>query len=756
MNEKLLNIIDSFQKSVLYIFLLIIPMVFLPLPWDMTEKPMGLVFLVFFSIILFLELIRLFNRGVLYYTKSPIDGALIIFVLIAFISSFFSVSFKTSLWGFEDRMGSGSVILVSIFLFFYLARSFIKSKEDILNTLSFLVFGITLGTIISLLLYWKLPALLTIPIYSDLLTLGLTIYSSARISFVVALVGFLIALYLISYFFANKRYLPAIFILISSIILLSAILSYLLSLGTLFAIIFIIVIVGLIILNSLLKNNGYKIIFVYGLISIVLSTIVLLFLSIPQLRSSISFLDEYLIKQVVIPADMSWRITTSIFGDGILRALIGNGYDTFIIGYNKYRELTSQPQLLLVSSFTYATNHVLNTLANLGILGFLSWIYIGITLGKEIYQLIKQKVFFSSFSSIFLILISIIYILSFYVHFTFIIFLLFFFLNMIYILFKSQDEKKKVDAFVLSLSFFIHKPENKEKETYNTALIIIGTIMLVIINLVILRNTVALLNAFYAESKYVQFSKVDEKNTMEKEKILRDSMLSYETAAKMSNIDTYSRRFSMIITDYVGVLVTRYSEERDDLEKEKLVDDISVYSEIAIEYSRRATEYNSVVYSNWLNRSNIYAKLVGYGLTIHTRSAISAIKEALLLNPLNYELYYSAGQLYLINNDDVSARSALLKVLNINPNHVPSIVLSAEIAMKEKKYEEASQLFEQALGIVKSIDPEGGLGIKEYLEKKLNDIEPLVNIRKDNDKKDDTKEETKEEDKKVDTSISNQ
>ena len=309
-----------------------------------------------------------------------------------------------------------------------------------------------------------------------------------------------------------------------------------------------------------------------------------------------------------------------------------------------------------------------------------------------------------------------------------------------------NETNKKGDAFVLSMSFFVHKPENKEKETYNTVLTIVLVFIFTISVLLIFKNGLALINAFVAESTYQRYTKVNTENLQERENLLKESIMQYENAVRLSTQDTYSRRFSTLITDYVGVLVEKYSAERDDLEKERLVEEIGVYSEVAIEYSRRATEYNGVIYNNWFNRSNVYSKLVGYGLTIHTRSAITAIREALILNPLNYELYYSAGQLYLINNDDVSARSALSKVLSINNNHVPSVVLSAEIAMKEKKYEEAFQLFTKALNIVKSIDPESGLGILEYLEKKLVEIEPLVNIRKEVKEEEKTNEPTTEED----------
>ncbi len=746
MNEKLLNLIDSIQKSVFYIFLLVVPIVFIPLPWDVSEKPMGLVFILFFAIIVALEIFRLINRGVLYYTKSPFDLPLLFFSLLAVISSVFSVSFKTSFWGYEERLGSGSVVLLFIFLFTYIIRSFIKTKEDITNSLTFLVFGITIGSILSMLIYWKLGILMSIPFYQDLITPGLTIYSSTRIAFAVSLIGYLLSQYLISIYFKNKQYISGIFTLLSSVLLLLSTLSYLLSLPIIFSIIFIISIVLILSLNIFKKEEGSKLLTIYGMITLVLISILVLFISVPQLRSTISFIDNYLITQVVIPSDFSWRITTSIFGEGIIRAIIGNGYDTFVIGYLKYRDLISQPELLLVSSFTYANNHVINTLANIGLIGFISWIFLGYTFVKELYSIFKSKKNILNTSMYFLGLLVLVYVFSFFVHFTFILLLLLFLLNMVYIITKMNETNKKGDAFVLSMSFFVHKPENKEKETYNTVLTIVLVFIFTISVLLIFKNGLALINAFVAESTYQRYTKVNTENLQERENLLKESIMQYENAVRLSTQDTYSRRFSTLITDYVGVLVEKYSAERDDLEKERLVEEIGVYSEVAIEYSRRATEYNGVIYNNWFNRSNVYSKLVGYGLTIHTRSAITAIREALILNPLNYELYYSAGQLYLINNDDVSARSALSKVLSINNNHVPSVVLSAEIAMKEKKYEEAFQLFTKALNIVKSIDPESGLGILEYLEKKLVEIEPLVNIRKEVKEEEKTNEPTTEED----------
>ncbi len=71
------------------------------------------------------------------------------------------------------------------------------------------------------------------------------------------------------------------------------------------------------------------------------------------------------------------------------------------------------------------------------------------------------------------------------------------------------------------------------------------------------------------------------------------------------------------------------------------------------------------------------------GFYDYISDSIYSLDKAIELNPLNYELYYSKAQIYVISDETDNALSALTQVLSINSQHIPSINMAADLN-KEK------------------------------------------------------------------------
>jgi tetratricopeptide (TPR) repeat protein len=71
--------------------------------------------------------------------------------------------------------------------------------------------------------------------------------------------------------------------------------------------------------------------------------------------------------------------------------------------------------------------------------------------------------------------------------------------------------------------------------------------------------------------------------------------------------------------------------------------------------------------------------LLSIGFEDYDRDALNALSKALDLNPTNYELYYNAAQVYLVQENSDDALAMLVKVLEINPRHVPSLLMAGEV-----------------------------------------------------------------------------
>jgi len=71
--------------------------------------------------------------------------------------------------------------------------------------------------------------------------------------------------------------------------------------------------------------------------------------------------------------------------------------------------------------------------------------------------------------------------------------------------------------------------------------------------------------------------------------------------------------------------------------------------------------------------------LVDLGLSDHESEVINSLNRALELSPINYQLHFSRAQLFLMQEDMESSLQSFGNVLTINPYHIPSIILVANI-----------------------------------------------------------------------------
>ena len=115
--------------------------------------------------------------------------------------------------------------------------------------------------------------------------------------------------------------------------------------------------------------------------------------------------------------------------------------------------------------------------------------------------------------------------------------------------------------------------------------------------------------------------------------------------------------------------------------------------------------------------------LVGMGFKDYASDSLYSLQKAAELNPLNYELYYSQAQVYLVNGDKDSALSALTKVLSINAQHIPSLMLAADINNQKGN----TDVYESYLKAAKKILENGGqtnTDVYKQITEKLNATVP--------------------------------
>ena len=143
-------IIAGIQKVLLYIMVLFLPVSIMPFPWDLTEKGMILVVLLFTILITSLEIVKIIWTGKINFLKRDIDFVLFSLLLAFIFSTIFANDTNLSLFGYDYQLSSGLIGLTSIFLITFLVRTFINSKEEVLKLLNFFFAGSILTSFLSL------------------------------------------------------------------------------------------------------------------------------------------------------------------------------------------------------------------------------------------------------------------------------------------------------------------------------------------------------------------------------------------------------------------------------------------------------------------------------------------------------------------------------------------------------------------------------------------------------------------------------
>ena len=281
---------------------------------------------------------------------------------------------------------------------------------------------------------------------------------------------------------------------------------------------------------------------------------------------------------------------------------------------------------------------------------------------------------------------------------------------------------------MFSLGMFVHRPKEGLNNTALVAVIIVALPILWLYtqSFKYLSAGFKVLEAERITSEGRVLNDKDKLSEEDKESlIVKASNLYGEAINQAPKNEVFHRRASLIITQYVELLAQKYNKTDIESEKKMIFEDITTYVEIAVEESKLSTDIAPRVYSNWGTRANVYSKLVGLGLKSYSKTALSTMQQAASLNPLNYELYYNAAQLYVINNDNDSALRTLNQVFTINPEHIPSNVLAGELSLNDKDYKQADRYFNKAKEIMDKYG-ENDSELYKYVVKKLTEITPQL------------------------------
>jgi tetratricopeptide (TPR) repeat protein len=700
--------LSSIQKNLFKALVFLLPLTIFPFPWDWTERAMSLLILSISTIILGLEILKLLWDGKISIVKSSMDIGFFLLLLSMLLSTIFSVDINTSLWGIDGRFGNGLIVFVAILLVAIVSRTFIKDEEGVRSLILFFLMGFFVNNVLSLLSFFGVNVWGLIPVYRNLYQSGLPLLRSSRIHILVNFVSVILCVGFIGEYLINsKRQLEYILSFVFGF--LSIINIWLFSMGqslesTLLLLGIVAVLFFFVLRTLTLDKEKSKQIFLFSLICAFLIAIPVIFLQIPGVRDTLLSENIELMSELILGLDISWVITGSAIVGSFVWGLFGLGLGTYSVAYHMFKPQDFGLLALGDATFHTGVNEVLTRVASGGLLWLFIWLFLGYIIVKSFISdlqsintstdkgnswrfLIVDVVILTIFFSSFLLSYSVL-----------VIFLLLAFVSLRSIireyLKKSMEDKFLLKFWALNMS---SAPKGKTSlfsfNIFLSILVLSASLVLLVFwgsktiaSFHVLRAeayTIAL-NKKYADDPTLELSQEEYESYIESMDSFYLQALNYD-----KNNPLYNRKRAIMVLEGVGVMAQKFGEidEEDTETRDQYLSAIMSLKGQLIDIARKGTDLSSSIYANWATRSTVYANLVGIGFNEHIPDAISSSERAINLNPLNYQLYYSMAQIYLVKGEQDNAMQLLTNVLQINPRHLPSILLIANLNKEDGNIE---------------------------------------------------------------------
>lgn len=686
--------INAIQNGIFYMLFILLPFAVIPLPWDWAERGISILILIVSTIIVALELLKFIWEGKFSIFKNGIDTGIFLVLLASTISTIFSVDTGMSFWGVDMNLGSGLISLIAVILVSFTMRSFIDSFEEIVKVLMYFSVGVSIINIFSLLSFFNVDFLGILPAYKEVFTYGLPWTLSSSTLLVLNSVLILISSALLIW---NKNKNKGEYILSIAVLIISLITTILFSVNQnlpiiLILILFMSVLIFLTWRILRFKKSEEKSVRIATMIPLTILVISFVLMKIPSIKESIVG-SLNLLTQVTLGGDISWEVVSSGMSSNFFRSIIGFGKNSFVILYNMFKPGTTEVLSFNNTSFYNGSSEFLTQLGEGGIIWLGAWIYLGYVMIKEFFSQIKslkrtgsneQTVFTSvlSLSSIF------IYVTSFFCDWSIVIYLVFFLLISLWIVCSNVGKIKLPDKFVLKMWAVDTNSEKFRNISGSIQKVnISATVVLAVITVwitgvwgkMLVSNIYISSAEAYISEKSVEF---EDKNPSyeEKEAFLTEVLDVYSKAEKYEkNNSLINRKLALLNLEKVSLYAEEYTFSDSENEKEELLDKVAIYKREVVNQVQKSVYRNPEIYDNWKTAGSAYMGLLSIGFDDYDRDALAALSKSADLNPTNYELYYNAAQIYLIQEDIDNSLTMLVKVLEINPRHIPSLLMAGEI-----------------------------------------------------------------------------
>ncbi|MDX9738785.1 MAG: tetratricopeptide repeat protein [Candidatus Dojkabacteria bacterium] len=701
--------LSFFQRQLFYITLFFLPWFVIPLPWDSTDQIKTTLFILLASLIILLEVVKWIWDGKISILRSKFDKVFLVLLFSFIISTIFSLDKWIAVWGFEGRLSTGLLSMSVLLVFFFLARSFLNKSKQILKSIEILLLGVAILTILSMLSFFKVDIFSWIPYLKHFFIVGLPLTFSLKEILLISGSSIFLSIALIINYLGEHKYQRVLLPFGTLTLGFISIVFFSINQGI---VIPILILLGIILTSLLLFVKLEKKFNFFPALLAIFSVLTMVFavgFQYESFRDSILGSSFEVISPLSLAPDISWKISSGVIVEDFYRGLVGIGNESFSLAYKLFRPATASTISLGNVDLNYASSEIFTTLANRGIIGVIVWILLGVVLLKSLVLDLTEN--FKDQKSLLVIALEInaiiFFLASLFVPFSFLLYFLFSVSVLLLLILKNVTEKNE-EQFLLKFWAVNIGGQSKDINKTITGINWFFTSLLIILTFAGLLSlgskTLSSLYIVRAEAYSIEESKKYESKqevTFEQREEFFNRLISYYYKALRydSSNPIANRKASASALEIMAVLSESY-QKASESEKSSILSEISNWKNISIDLSKEAISTSSYTYTNWYNRASIYIGFLSIGLSDYSEDALSALQYCVNLNPLDYESYYRAGQIYMIKEDYEKALSAFNNVLNINGQHVPSLVLSARIFNENGDTKNAISFLEAAKKIM--------------------------------------------------------
>jgi tetratricopeptide (TPR) repeat protein len=664
------NVFARVAFIVLLITILFTPIAFIPsrfVPLELTKTFIVTVGTLLSSLIL---LIVSFKDKRITFPRHPVPILSALIVGSIAISTLLSASISKSIFGQGFELGSASFLLSLFLIACVTLHLTYKSRERLLYVYSaILVSFVVLASF----------HILRIIIGSEVLSLGILQNTASTVlgkwTDLGVFASLITILSYISFRFLkiSKKYknLPHLFIVIS--IFIVALVNSQVVWGVSALIFLLIVVYEYYVASNTLETKSFL-----HRIPITASILAIIFILGFMGRNVV--INPLLTKLKIEPVEVSlpWQLTLHIGSKTIIESpLFGAGPNRFINQYLKFKPVADvNPSIFWNAEFNNGFGLIPTFVITQGMVGLVLWILFIVFFASTGYKALKtnknlQSKYFiisSFFSSMFLWLISIVYVPS---HS---ILLLTFVLSGVFI--ASIISEEEINFVVLG------KNPNSRLDKIIQILIIVMIILFATWLVFFVKKIVAI---GYFESGVKALSLSENSGILKAES-------SFKRALAIDKTDTYYQALSEVNIAKVSDLARKIQEKsrKDNLEptKEEL-QKVGKMVDEAVGYSRSAINIDPTNYYNYLAEARISETALSLNVANAYENAKRAYVSALDYNPYNPSIYLSLARLEVTQNKLPEALKYVGAALQLKQNYIDAIFLLSQIQVNQGQIKDA-------------------------------------------------------------------